>query len=35
MISKKMRVLVIGISTMLMIGMFAGCSAKKYGGLRK
>ena len=31
MISKKMRVLVIGISTMLMIGMFAGCSAKNTG----
>ncbi|WP_289128823.1 ABC transporter substrate-binding protein [uncultured Clostridium sp.] len=31
MISKKTRVLVMGISTILMIGMFAGCSAKSTG----
>lgn len=31
MISKKTRLLVMGISTMLMIGMFAGCSAKSTG----
>ena len=31
MISKKTRVLVMGISTILMIGMLAGCSAKSTG----
>ena len=31
MISKKTRVLVMGISTILMIGMLTGCSAKSTG----